>query len=196
MKKLILIATLSASTSFANITTLEVINKGLTEHHNGDEVMEVLRGRRNFVGLFRPLLHGIGGYNGPGATGNQTTVYDLDTSFKKHSHLSERQVQKAIKKLKKKCQKYLKTIQKQATRILNERYYCSDVFVYTGDTNNPTQEGIVHTAKGQLDERFVDAYVSRGTKSESQTRLSLPSNNENLGDYEVYTIAIMRNWDQ
>lgn len=200
MKTLIFSALLSlTSTSLmAQVTTLKTIVDEISKLHNGDEVMEVMESEADFVGFKIPFFKGVGqvldqfsAEDGNDwyfkASHNHFGKYEND--YRKHPHFSEKKVNNVIKKLEKKCKKYIKEIMKQGNP-LGEEYYCSKVYVYTTDIKNPEVEGLYSKAEGQI--RFTNQEQKPGTASPSKTRRALPSNNELMANYDVYTIALMR----
>ncbi len=197
MKILVLAFCLSIANSFAYETSLELVTQEISKLHNNDEVMEVINGGANFVGWKIPFLKGLSNVGDQLSAKNANQLYfnashnyfgKYDDDFVKKPFFSDEKISKVIDKLLKKCQRTIKKITAHS-KMPDEKYYCSEVFVYTGDTKNPELEGIDHTAEGQK------KYTKEPVSNDSRLRQSLASNNENLGDYEVYTIAIMRNWN-
>ncbi len=189
--KIFILSFLLSLTSFATETTLELLNKEFSNRNNGDEVMEVLKGAVNFIGYKRKLVHQLAVFTGPTTLEDLAEVPSAD-KYRKGKYFKEGKVKRKIKELKKECADYAADLNEDRT-IMNEEYYCSDLFVYTGDVKNPELEGQYHTANGQMS--HLDANEAAGVKSPSKTRQSLDSNNEKYGDYEVYTIGLMRRWN-
>lgn len=174
--KLITILMLTISTNLmARMTSLEIINEGLSKIHNGDHAVALLEDKADFIGF------DIISTEDP--MDEFVIPADIEIKFTKNPYFSDKKVKKIVKRLNKKCQKFLNRINK------NNKYYCSDVFVYSGDVSDPTKEGRYHKAMGQQGFDFIESKDK--VSHPAPTRLKLASNNEPYANYDVYVIGVM-----
>lgn len=170
----------------AKITTVEVINEGLSKIHNGDHPVALLEDKADFIGFDAStgkLNSMMNDYHQTGSLEVFLLNGDADVKFVQDPYFSEKQVQKIVKRLKNNCERFVSKINK------DNKYYCSDVFVYSGDVSNPTREGKYHKAIGKQGFEFVEEKDKNSRPAPS--RLKLASNNEPLANYDVYVIGVM-----
>ena len=186
LRILTLLTLLISGNLMAKITTVEVINSGLQKIHNGDHPVALLEDKADFIG-YDVSAGKINWALNTLAETNSLEDFVLDgggeIKFKQDSYFSEKKVQRIVKRLKKKCDRFLSKINK------DDEYYCSDVFVYSGDVANPTREGRYHKATGREGFDFVET-KDKNSKP-APTRLKLASNNEPNANYDVYVIGVM-----
>lgn len=169
----------------AQTTSIEVINDHLANLNGGDKAVTVLNGGADFVGfdIGSSKLNAILDLAESKSLEDALLNTNQDVEFKKDKHFSDQKVKRIVKKLKKDCDKFVKQINQR------DQYYCSDVFVYMGDTPDAQLEGHYHKASGQKGFDYLSE--KPGTQSQSETRRRLSSNNEEFANYEVYVIGVM-----
>jgi hypothetical protein len=147
MKSLLLGLLLVSSTSFANETLL---GKELSRLNNGDEVVSIFVGGRDYTGHMRlrsPLLVVAAILAMPTLIGTPLLLEEAEASMD-HPRFNNRKHNRVVKRTKRACEEALRDLIEDNPRLVESDYYCSEVVIFETNQRKPEKSYKERSSRG------------------------------------------------